>query len=170
MSKLNSLQIIEDIYSVSKGLKERIVNDLNIQKEKVNCFSFVDEALEFLEKNTPQIIIVDLAMDSVGLPKDDQLEAKNARLTGWVFLKKYVIDGTFKDKLENTHCYIFSGYGRIFSTEIGVTSIDGKIDISKINKKLSEIRNYLYFVPKAGADGGASELIKAIQTNSNELL
>lgn len=162
--------IIEDMEVVAKGIKEKIVNDLNIPKEKIAYRCFADEALDFLEQNTPKIIIIDLAMDSVGLTKEDQIESKNSRLTGWVFLKNYVLDGNLKDRLENTHCYIFSGYGSLFSSELGIVSSNSRIDIGIINQKISEVRQNIHFVPKSGTDGGASDLIRAIKRYSREIV
>lgn len=162
--------IVEDIEIVAKGIKEKITTSFGLHEETVNYFCFADEALLFLEENTPKIIIVDLAMDSVGLSQEDQVESKNARLTGWIFLKNYVFNGNLKDKLENTHCYIFSGYGPLFSSELGIVQTDGRINMGMINKKLSEIRRNVYFVPKSGTDGGASELINAIKKHSRELI
>ena len=170
MNNKTIILAVEDISKVSTGIKERITNEFNINENSVFCFNYADDALDFLEKNSPKIIIVDLAMASDGLPKEDRNATKNSRLTGWVILKNYVFNGEFKNKLKNTHCYIFSGYGKIFCKEIGITMTNDTIDINEINKKLKEIRANLYFVPKKGVDGGASELVNMIKLHSQELL
>ena len=54
-------------------------------------------------------------MDSTGLPQKQRSESEFSKITGWIILKNYIINGSLKDKLKDTNCYIFSGYGNIFS-------------------------------------------------------
>jgi len=158
--------IVEDIPSVANGIKDRIISCLETIEENINCFYFSDEALVFLESNRPDIIIIDLAMDSVGLSKNERENSVYSRLTGWVILNEHILNGEFKEKLKYTHCYIFSGYAKVFANTLGLSTDDNGVNLEAINQRLSEFRDNLFFVPKVGADGGASELIKAIKDHS----
>ena len=92
--------IVEDIPSVANGIKDRIISCLETIEENINCFYFSDEALVFLESNRPDIIIIDLAMDSVGLSKNERENSVYSRLTGWVILNEHILNGEFKEKLK----------------------------------------------------------------------
>lgn len=155
--------ICEDLQRVASGIKERIVNELNVPQENVSCFYFADEALTFLEKNTPDFIIIDLAMDPTGLSKEEREATDGCRLTGWIVLKNYIIEGEFKDQLINTKCYIFSGYGKVLSSELGILEDQDRYNEKEINKKLKDFRQNLFFISKRGSDGGLSDLINAIK-------
>lgn len=159
--------IIDDIPAVAAGIKERIINCFDALDENINCFYFIDDALDFLESNIPDIIIIDLAMDCVGLTEIEREKSVHSQLIGWFVLRNYILSGEFKEKLQNTHCYIFSGYTKIFPDILGVNSNYNGVNIDAVNQRLAEFRDNIYFVPKVGTSWCTNELIKAIKDHSN---
>lgn len=70
--------ICDDIPGVARTIKDMIVNELSLRENDVKCFSFTDNLLDYFKNNSCDNIIIDLAMDSTGLPKKDRDASKSS--------------------------------------------------------------------------------------------
>ena len=151
--------VCDDIPRVTRTIKDMLINELSLEDKDVVCFNFTDYLLNFLRNNSCDNIIIDLAMDSTGLPQKEREDCKSSTLTGWIFIKNYIINGEFKDKLKNTNIYIFSGYGNILSKELGINVENDRFDIDSLCKELSNYGDNIHFFKKKGIYGGIDKMI-----------
>jgi len=69
------------------------------------------KALDYLDKNSYDLLITDLLMPTYGLPPE-LLAQRGVMLNGWIFLHQYVLNpkGEYYGKNRRAKCIVFSAY------------------------------------------------------------
>lgn len=136
-----NILFLEDRGSIFDPLKSK----LEEEGYKVLKAIQVSDAKFIFREHEIDFLIIDLRVIPIGLTEDQIGESRSGRVSGWLFLKYYVLNenNDFRDKI-----IIFTEYSNELKQVTSPSDLKGIKIFCKKKSSIEQIRNYIKTVAK----------------------